>query len=114
MVEHLLDSQNTGVRFPYRLPEEFMAFQGVFSHRNLHAGEKIQDGSKHNNLHPGPGNHPPVQLITINGVDYFIRNATGNYCNDASLNRFSNKTVSVTGNFVGGILMITTITQVGP
>lgn len=91
-----------------------MTFQGVFSHRNFHANEKIQDGVRYNSLRPGRGNHPPVQIITIDGAEYFIRNVTGNFCNDASLNQFSNKTVNVEGNFVGNILMITSISKVVP
>ncbi len=117
MVECLLDSQNTGVRFPYRLPiflHFCMLYQGVFSHRNLHTGEKVKDDGSHNNFHPGPGNHPPVQIITIDGIDYFVKMAGGNWCNDNRLNQFNNKTVIVEGSFVGAVMFITSITKVGP
>lgn len=117
MVECLLDSQNTGVRFPYRLPlflYSYMSFQGVFSRRALHGAEKIHDGTGRTHIHSGPGNHPPHQVITVNGIDYFVKQAGGNFSNDPKLNQFNNKTVNVDGTFIGGVLFITSITKVGP
>jgi hypothetical protein len=90
-----------------------MSFQGVFSHRVLKGSEKIQD-KDHSNAHPGPGNHPPVQILTVNGVEYFVKYLGGNYSNDNRLNQFNNKTVLVEGTFVGPICYITSITKVGP
>jgi len=91
-----------------------MTFQGTFGHRTLHGSEKIHDDNGHSGLHPGPGNHPPHQIITVNGVDYFVKQAGGNFSNDARLNQFNNKTVNVDGTFIGGVLFITSISKVGP
>lgn len=116
MVECLLDSQDTGVRFPYRLPIFLyfcMTFQGTFSRRNLHGSEKIQDDAGHSGIHK-PRNHPPHQIITVNGNDYFVRKADGNFSDDARLNQFNNKTVQVDGTFIGPVFLITSIVKVGP
>ncbi len=116
MVEHLLDSQDTRVRFPYRLPlflYSCMTYRGVFSHKVLHGSEKIEDRG-HNNIHPGPNNHPPYQIITIDGNEYFVKYVGGNYSNDARLNQFNNKTVDVEGTFIGSVMLITSIVKVGP
>ncbi len=117
MVEYLHDSQVTWVRFPHCLPlflYSYMAFQAFFSHRNLRAGEKIQDGPNRSQFHPGPGNHPPVQILTVDGKEYFIKYLGGNFSNDNRLNQFNNKTVLVEGTFVGPICYVTSITKVGP
>lgn len=116
MVEYLHDSQVTWVRFPHCLPlflYSCMSFQGTFSRRNLHGSEKIQD-KDHSSVHGKPNNHPPHQIITVNGSDYFVRLAAGNFSNDNHLNQFNNKTVQVDGTFIGPVFLITSIVKVGP
>lgn len=112
MVECLLDSQNTGVRFPYRLPK--MIIRGVGSHRNLKVNEKIQDGPSHNNIHPGPHNVGQAHIVTVDGIDYFMKRPDGPLMGDSYFNGINNQIIDIDGEFVGDIIIVNSWTKVGP
>lgn len=114
MAEHLLDSQDTRVRFPYRLPRGTMSFRGTFKIKNLRSGDKITVGPRRNNVSPYEAPSGPAQYLTVNGIDYLIRKSgsTHRFFANPSFNKYNNKLVDVEGVFVGQVIIISSIVQV--
>jgi hypothetical protein len=83
-----------------------MIITGVGGHRNLKNHEKIQDGSPHNNLHAGPHNSGQAHILTVDGVDYFMKQPDGPLEGDSFFNGINNQTINVDGEFVGGIIIV--------
>ena len=91
-----------------------MKTTGAFKRKNLKSNEKIKKGSKGNNISKDKDNTGPVQMITVDGVDYITARPGESLSKDNSLNQFNNKDVEIEGTFVGPILVISSIKKVDP
>jgi len=93
-----------------------MAFRGTFKVKNLKSGDKVTVGVRHNNLGPAPSQPSgPAQYLIIDNVEYLLTKSgsTHKFFGEPSWNGFNNKTVDVEGVFVGGTIIVSSITKVG-
>lgn len=86
-----------------------MTIKGEFKRKNLKGNEKIKKGPKGNNISKDKDNTGPVQMVTVDGVDYIAARSGESLSKDNSLNQFNNKEVEIEGTFVGPILIISSI-----
>jgi hypothetical protein len=91
-----------------------MIIRGVGSHRNLKGQEKIHDGPSHGNVAHGHVNSGQVHILTVDGIEYFMCQADGVLEGNSFFNGINNKTIDVEGEFVAGIIVVTSWTKVGP
>jgi hypothetical protein len=89
-----------------------MIIRGVGGHRNLKNGEKIHDGPAHNNITHHQGNSGQAHTLTVNGIDYFMCQPGGQLEGDPFFNGINNQTIDVDGEFVAGIIVVTSWSKV--
>ncbi len=82
-----------------------MIIQGVGGHRNLKTHEKIHD-DQHSNIGPSEHNSGQAHILTVEGIEYFMKRPDGPLCGDNFFNGINNQTINVDGEFVAGIIIV--------
>jgi hypothetical protein len=89
-----------------------MIIRGVGGHRNLKNKEKIHD-DQHGNVGHHITNSGQAHTLTTEGVEYFMCQAGGPLEGDPFFNGINNQTIDVDGEFVAGLIVVTSWTRVG-
>jgi hypothetical protein len=72
---------------------------------NLKTHERIAD-KEHSTTHHGHHNSGLAHIVTIQGIEYFMKRADGPLMGDSYFDGIHNKSISITGEFVGGIIIV--------